>query len=733
MGSTPALERTAARFDGWLLLRQPLELFRDGQRQRVQDIPLRLLEMLVSRPGELVTRDELSKGLWPGGVVEFDANLNTALRKLRAVLGDDADAPRFIETVPRRGYRFIGTLEARAVPTISPTASAPEQPIEPASPNTGRRKVLLASLATCAAVIGGTTALWLSRGRIGSSTAPGKAGRYRIAVLPFDNLSPDPANAFFADGIHEEVLSTLASRALDLDVISRATMMTYRSTPHRVSQIVEDLGATHVLEGTVRRAGDHVRVTLRLVDAAQDKPLWAETFDRELGNAMSLQMEIAEKVAGQLAVRLAPSAPLPPSHSPEAHDLWLKGVLAWQNIGGATWQEVDRVEAMFTHAIDLDSAYVAAYADRARVRIYKFSRGGDVSEANIASARADIAMAQKLGGRSAHVLMRSANLAMLIDGDVDRALALIAEAERAGPLTADYMMTKAQFLLRAPGRLEESIATHERAARLDPANPGIFHFWTMSLFLARRPREALRVARRFDERFPGRTQRGEGLFAYTGATDRWREELATRRDADPLSTLSEESDLLRYEGRTRELAQLLDRVRDGAFRPVSFYGDLSGAIRKPVATLAGWLALLQDDRAGAARAGAAALAFAQGIQQTEHNAWWLRLLLSEAALFRGDTSAAIASARATLDLAARWPSPAVKIHLRSMAARIFAWADAKDESVELLEQLSKSFPTLGPAAIVRDPLMAQPLARQARYVTLSQRLEAEIAANQSLL
>ncbi len=430
MAATPSDKRIAARFDGFMLLREPLELVRDGQRVRLQEMPLRILEFLVSRPAELVTREELVARLWPKGVVEFDAGLNTAMRKLRAALGDDADAPRLIETVPRQGYRFIGKLEtpfAAAAASAEPARAG--APAVSSAPPSARRRL---AKAPAAPVVGhgSPAAALLSSALISIAAAfiwrieppprdaaptPATSQRYRIAVLPFENLSPDPANAFFADGMHEEVLSTLTSRAANLDVISRATMMSYRVTPKPVAEIARDLGVTHVLEGTVRRDGEQVRITVKLIDAAADNQLWAQSFDSALGSAMTLQSEVAAEVAEQLAVKLSANPlRLPPSRNLEAYDLWLKGTLAWQIVGaGATLEEVQRVEAMFSRALDLDQSYAAAYADRARVRMAKFDGGVDPSAANVEDARADLATARKLAGDAPHVLIREATLAML--------------------------------------------------------------------------------------------------------------------------------------------------------------------------------------------------------------------------------------------------------------------------------------------------------------------------------
>ena len=296
--------RVAASFDGWVLLRDPLELLRDGKRSTLQDLPLQILELLSSRPGQLVTREELVAHLWPKGVVDFDAGINTAMRKLRAALGDDAAAPRYIETVPRQGYRFLVTAQREPAPAAAVTSVAATArrrwPWAPATVGVAVAIVIAIAIAMAWSVIA-----------LRGSSDPGApaAQNYRLAVLPFENLSPDPANAFFADGMHEEILSSLANVA-NLEVISRTTMMQYRRTPKAVAEITKELRITHLLEGTVRREGALVRMTLQLIDARDDRHLWSRTFDRKLTDVMTLQSQVAAEIAGQLRRSLMPNVGL---------------------------------------------------------------------------------------------------------------------------------------------------------------------------------------------------------------------------------------------------------------------------------------------------------------------------------------------------------------------------------------------------------------------------------------
>jgi TolB-like protein/DNA-binding winged helix-turn-helix (wHTH) protein len=729
--------RRVAAFDGWTLLRAPLELTRNGERVRLQEQPLAILEMLLARPRELVTREELIARLWPKGVVDFEAGLNTAMRKLRATLGDEAEAPRYIETVPRQGYRFVAALDAAATieppaPDPEPASAAPAPPVI-APPQISRPHRRWPGFFASIALVLVATAAVIFAVRTWRDASP--AEYKRVAVLPFENLSPDPANAYFADGVHDEILTALASGAPELEVISRTTMMSYRGQGKRVPELARELEATHVLAGTVRRESRQVRVTLQLIDARSDRELWTRSFDRELASVMQLQSDLAREVAAQLSVELhLDAARLPPPRVLEAYDLWLQGVLAWQNIGGggATQQEIRRTEELYTRAIALDPTYAAAYADRARVLMARFIAGTDMSPENLQRVRDDIAAARRYGGRAPYVLVREAQLAFLVEGDLPRALALIDEAEKQSPLSADQLMTQANFLAQA-GQKDRSLALHARAASLDPANPTLFRFWMNNLFAARLPAEAMRVAREFDKQIPARIDRGEPLFAFTGSTARWRQELARVAEAQAGVPLSAEFDLLRYEGKLSEIDALLANNTATSFRQHSANRNLIGAFDHPVAELRGWARLLAADAPGAQREGRVLATFLEGIEATPQTQWYHATLDAQAALFAGDHARARTAAKDIRKVGRPVVNAAFNAYTALMTARILAWAEDPEGALAVLEAASGGYPSVGPALITRDPLISRPLEHLARWKTLRDRLEAEIAANQSLL
>jgi TolB-like protein len=211
-------------------------------------------------------------------------------------------------------------------------------------------------------------------------------------VLPFENLSPDPDNAFFTDGLHQEILTTL-NRSPDLAVIPRTTMMLYRAAPKSVGDVAAELGATYVLEGSVRREGDAVRLTVHLVDTRDDRQLWSEDYDRTLASALTLQTEVAQQVAEQLSARLGIGQQRIAAANPAANDLYLKARLARQNLNGSlpieSWLAV---ETLLDQAIESDPNFARAYVARSKLHRDMGSSGYGSREERLALARGDLGL-----------------------------------------------------------------------------------------------------------------------------------------------------------------------------------------------------------------------------------------------------------------------------------------------------------------------------------------------------
>jgi TolB-like protein/DNA-binding winged helix-turn-helix (wHTH) protein len=704
-------------FGEWTLVAESGELSCGGPPVRLQEQVLKVLLALLERPGELVTREELIALLWPAVVVDYDTSLKSIVRKLRLALGDDAERPRYVETLPRKGYRFIGTIEADGADAAAQTVAPPGSMTRSRRGRAHWAGVAMLVLAS----VGVTLAL------LRPADQP-----VRLAVMPFETLSLDPGNAFFTDSLHEEVVTALRSSSTELDVVPRATMMSYRGRPDPIAAAVE-LGATHVLEAAVRRDADNVRVNVSLMRARDNRHLWTQTYDRVLRNSMTLQSEVAAAVAAQLAVKLSNrGGGLAPSAHPEAHDLYRRALVTMQSLDQRTpTQELGRAEDWLDTALALDETFAAAYVRRAQLRISKYVLNHDVSEANREAARLDIERARSLAGDAVAVVQASSRYSALFETGPDAAVAILDTLELAASREPEVLRWRGFFLCRA-GRTEQGLDEYALAATLDPGNPAIVSAWVRELWALRRPLDALEIIRAYNERQISALDFGDLDFAYTGRTERLRSELdAAQRTMAPDSRLVARFDLLRFEQHFAELEGLLtqfegDAVRVGGFRD---YG-VPGTGEKPVAELEGWTHLLLDRHTAAADDGRAVLAFVEQQTPTPHNDWHLRMLEAEAALFAGEHERAVRLAGEALQM-----TPPVfdfvTQYSKILAARIYAWGGSPDEAVDLLEELATQAPSLGPAEIARDPFFVGPLADHPRYQELAARLEAQIEHNRS--
>ena len=266
----PALSPAVIRFEVFEVSLETAELCKSGRRVKLQEQPFRVLAMLLERRGEMVTREEMRQKLWPADTfVDFDHGLNSAVARLREALNDSAENPRFIETVPRRGYRFIAHADLPASPDPSP-----DVPKESFSKRRGMR--LIVTLFFCGAI--GLVA-WVTWQHFYAKSAGPPI--HSIAVLPLQNLSGDAAQEYFADGMTEELITEL-SRIHALKVISRTSVMEYKGTKKHLPQIARELGVEGIVEGSVIREGDQVRITVQLLDGPNDRHIWSEDYQREL-------------------------------------------------------------------------------------------------------------------------------------------------------------------------------------------------------------------------------------------------------------------------------------------------------------------------------------------------------------------------------------------------------------------------------------------------------------------
>jgi TolB-like protein len=559
--------------------------------------------------------------------------------------------------------------------------------------------------------------------------APPASGKPRIAILPFENLSPDPKDAFFTDGLHEEIISTLSSRAPDLEVISRTTMMTYRTSNKPAPQIARELGATHVLEGSVRRAGKRVRLTLQLIAASTDDHLWAQNYDRTLTDALTLQSDVANQVASQLSVQLASRASTfkPLTRDPQAYDLFLKARLEDANsIRGISTplEALQKVESLLSDALARDPDFARAYAQRARVRLLQFADNYDTPQHAMPLVQKDLAAAERLAPDDPEVLFAKATYHSLFERDPAGAVAVL-EAARADGLDPVLQAVSATILQFA-GRYEEAVQRTQHAMAISPKDRAAFAPVMRALLYVRRPGEALRVADLDSVEFPETSLwRDYIVWAHTGVGSPTAVPLES-----PVADITANVDIrsvsaflfpLRLQGRYREMIDYLARAKASTVRGQTTLG------LHPVAELRGWAHLLLGDRAAAAQDGREVLDFVAHTDETKWNQAVLSLLTAEGNTFAGDKPRAVTAAGKALRLSGWFEEAFVP----PRAALVYAWSGDADDAAALLEKLSTQVPMvldLPSATIARDPLYTVPLAGNARYKALQTKLEAQMAA-----
>jgi TolB-like protein/DNA-binding winged helix-turn-helix (wHTH) protein/Tfp pilus assembly protein PilF len=448
------------------------ELRRQGARVKVPEQSFRVLALLLEHAGELVTREEIHKKLWPEDTfVDFDHGVHNAVNRLREALGDSADSPRFIETLPRRGYRFIGSINGprQNTPAVVP-AVGPEQRSGSYSFELGkreRRKLSYWWLAfLVAAVIFGLLAITkFFLGRRGASV-PIRA----MAVLPLQNLSGDPAQEYFADGMTDALITNMA-RIGSLRVISRTSVMTYKATRKPLAEIARELNVDAIVEGSVVRSGNRVRVNAQLIQVIPERHLWANAYERDVTDIIALQGDVARAIANEIQIQLTPQerAHLTASRvvNPDAYSKYLMGRYFLDRAGKDNLQ---KAVSYYQEAIHLDPNYALAWAGLADG--YRYLGGGGhlpSSEAEQKS-RAAIERAIELDPDLAEAYAVLGAIQTFVDwnwtaagASFERALAL-----EPGNVSA---LRGAAFLDTILGRLEDALQLAGRAVERDPLNP----------------------------------------------------------------------------------------------------------------------------------------------------------------------------------------------------------------------------------------------------------------------
>lgn len=452
------------------------ELRKFGTRVKMGEQTFQILRVLLETQGELVTREELRAKLWANDTfVDFDHGLNSAVQRLRDCLSDSAGNPRWIATLPRRGYRFIGKVEwpenGRSCEIVAPPpesedtnslgGAAPSTPRQETEAKKGQpavwsRVVWFAAVALVLLLGGVLIAKWIQQTR---NTARAKLIR-SIAVLPLENLSGDPAQEYFADGMTDEVITILAKNPA-LQVISRTSVMQYKKVHRPLREIARELGVDGILEGSVGRFGNRLRVTAQLIFAPTDTHVWAESFDRDLGDAASLQNELAQIIAKQVGVTTSGSGTRDRKIKPEAHDAYLLGRYYWFNF------EYQKSRELFQKALDLQPDYAAAWGGVADSYTASAATGVFPPEAVMPKAEAAARKSLELDDQAAEAHLSMAAVYLFYRWDWQAADKESIRSLELNPNFADAHHLRA-FVLSALNRNDESVQEEKKGMDLDP-------------------------------------------------------------------------------------------------------------------------------------------------------------------------------------------------------------------------------------------------------------------------
>ena len=471
------------------------ELTKRGMRMPMQDQPFQVLAMLLEKPGELVTREELCKRLWSQTVVDFDHGLNKAINKIRGALGDSAENPRFIETVARRGYRFLAD--------VTPVDTAAERPSGPviesrvAPPDSGRAELAHATSALkqprwphARRVLGLGLALALVAA-VWMLYSHGQPPKIRsLAVLPLESLSGDATQDYFADGMTDALIADLGQISA-LRVISRTSAMAYKHVHKPLPEIARELDVDAVVEGTVLRSGERVRITAQLIQVPEEKHLWAQSYEGELQDTLVLQNSVARAIAAQIQAALNPQKETALEKkrkvNPEAYEDYLNGRYFWNK---RTREGLVKATEYFRHAIDTDPGFAAAYSGLAD----SYALSGDWEYGILSpqdafpKARAAVTKALALDDNLSEAHTSLAFIQDLYDWEWASAEK---EYQRALALNPGYATAHQWYAwhLMVMGRNAEAIAELKKAENLDP----------LSLIIAADLADALCIAHLYDE------------------------------------------------------------------------------------------------------------------------------------------------------------------------------------------------------------------------------------------
>jgi len=463
--------RQAGRFR---LDREGYQLYDGDSAVRLERQPMELLILLVERRGHLVTREDIAARLWADGVfVDVDSSINSIVRKLRLALKDDPEHPEFLQTVVGKGYRFVGPLDV--VPSDRGTPGAP---VPGATPQPIRRRTFRGWILAVLIMLAIAGFAWY----ILRTTTAQALPTHSVAILPLENLSGEPTQEYFADGITQELTTELA-QITELRVISHTSVLQYKNSHKPVREIAKELQVDAVIEGSVARSGDRVRVAAQLIHASSDRAMWANSYERGLRDLLSLQREIAQDIAEQVKIKLtrSDSANTRRVLDPEVHDLYLQGLYHFEK---NTEQDLKEAISDFQKSVTKDPAYAAAYSGLAdayvELGVFYWPPPQAMPQAKAAALKA---LELDPGLSAAHVSLGSVDYFYEWDWaaaerEAQTAIALNPSNAYAHDLLGAYYGTM--------GRADDSMIELQRARALAPASAEILGDTVFWAFMSRK-------------------------------------------------------------------------------------------------------------------------------------------------------------------------------------------------------------------------------------------------------
>jgi len=524
MASEPAGLEQPIRFgEGFELDLHPRRLRRGSHALKLERIPFEILLLLLEHRDEIVTRDQIVSRVWgEAAFLDTDNSIRGAIRKLRQVLKDDAETPRFIQTVTGQGYRFIALVIApkEAIVASEPAASAVPtsdrdfvselddwmkdrrlrlvEPVQERTPEKAtdagsahgpgnrndHRWLFVGAVALLSAAFL-LTFLVVRGWRRASNPTPHSPGKIVLAVLPFENLSRDPDQEFFSDGLTEEMIAQVGKLNRDrLTVVARSSVAKYKGSNLTAKEIGKELKADYLVQGSVRRSSDRVRITVQLIQAQNQTDLWTESYDRELKDLLAVQDSVVQSIASEIHIALTDEQEkrlaAPRQISPEAYEAYLKGRYYWNKRTGESMQ---KAEQYFEQAIDNDATYAAAYSGLADCNSGLAWHGFKSPAEALPKAYAAARKALEINPESAEA-HASLGIAMShrwdwtgAEAEFRRALQLDPQYANAHHFYGDYLSIRS--------RHGEAIAEAKRALELDPLNLMISTWVGFRYYMAR--------------------------------------------------------------------------------------------------------------------------------------------------------------------------------------------------------------------------------------------------------